>query len=170
MVSDLAVFPGPLLLKDCGFDPFGPSAGGSHRTMVECWLHPGTLHPGMLLLLPEPQECCRVPAHPRKSSGDSVVAAFQGLWKITTYIWHQVSPSTTLPSTSECGCLLGSAVTRWLQQSLPNVLPAVELLFSVWPKNLPDLTLFLGIHLSHQSTAGYGAVELQPLCSPCLQS
>ena len=40
----------------------------------------------------------------------------------------------------------------------------------VWPKNLPDPTLFLGIHLSHQSTARYRAAELQPLRSPCLQS
>ena len=29
-VSDAAVFPGLLLLKDCGFDPFLPSVGGSH--------------------------------------------------------------------------------------------------------------------------------------------
>ena len=29
-VSDAAVFPGPLLLKDCGFDLFCPSVGGSH--------------------------------------------------------------------------------------------------------------------------------------------
>ena len=29
-VSDAAVFPSPLLLKDCGFDPFRPSAGESH--------------------------------------------------------------------------------------------------------------------------------------------
>ena len=29
-VSDAAVFPDPLLPKDCGFDPFHPSAGGSH--------------------------------------------------------------------------------------------------------------------------------------------
>ena len=34
-VSDMAVFPGPLLLKDCGFGPFRPSAGGSHRAMAE---------------------------------------------------------------------------------------------------------------------------------------
>ena len=27
-VSDAAVFPGPLLLKDCGFDPFCPSVVG----------------------------------------------------------------------------------------------------------------------------------------------
>ena len=35
---------------------------------------------------------------------------------------------------------------------LPNVLPAVEPLFPVWPENLPDPTLFLGIRPSHQST------------------
>ena len=29
-VSDVAVFPGPFRVKDCGFDPFHPSAGGSH--------------------------------------------------------------------------------------------------------------------------------------------
>ena len=41
-------------------------------------------------------------------------------------------------------------------------------LFPVWPENLPDPTLFLGIHLSHQSTARYGAAELQPLRSTWL--
>ena len=41
-VSDAAVFPGPLLLKDCGFDPFRASVGGSHRATAECQLHPGT--------------------------------------------------------------------------------------------------------------------------------
>ena len=35
-VSDTAVFPGPLLLKDSsGFEAFCPSAGGSHLTMDE---------------------------------------------------------------------------------------------------------------------------------------
>ena len=34
-VSDAAVFPGPLLPKDCGLDPLCPSAGGSHRAMAE---------------------------------------------------------------------------------------------------------------------------------------
>ena len=29
-VSDVAIFPSPLLLKGCGFDPFSPSVGGSH--------------------------------------------------------------------------------------------------------------------------------------------
>ena len=34
--SDVAVFPGPLLPKDRGFDLLHPSAGGSHRAMAEC--------------------------------------------------------------------------------------------------------------------------------------
>ena len=53
---------------------------------------------------------------------------------------------------------------------LPNFLQAVELLFPVWPENLPDPTLLLGILPSHQSTTRYRAAELQPLCFPCLQS
>ena len=69
-------------------------------------------------------------------------------------------------STSECGRLPGSAGTRWLQQSLPNVLPAVEPLFPVWLENLPDPTLLLGIHPSHQSTASYLSAEFLTLHSP----
>ena len=33
--SDAAVFPGPLFLKDCGFDQFHPSAGGSHGGLAK---------------------------------------------------------------------------------------------------------------------------------------
>ncbi|VFV40029.1 Hypothetical predicted protein, partial [Lynx pardinus] len=41
-VSDAAVFPSPSLPKDCGFDPFRPAAGGSHRaTANEQWLNVG---------------------------------------------------------------------------------------------------------------------------------
>ena len=40
-VSDAAIFPGPLLLKDCGFDPFSPSAGGSHQAMDKQWPNAG---------------------------------------------------------------------------------------------------------------------------------
>ena len=83
-----------------------------------------------------------------------------------------LAPGFTLnnlaPAPVNVAAFRGSAGTRWLQQSLPNVLPAVEPLFPVWPKNLPDPSLFLGIHLSHQSTARYRAAELQPLRSPCL--
>ena len=55
-------------------------------------------------------------------------------------------------------------------QPVPNMLPAVEPLLLVWPENLLDPILFLGIRPSHQSTARYQAVELQTLRSPCLQS
>ena len=34
-VSDAAVFPGPLLLKDCGFDLFCPFSGRSHRAIAK---------------------------------------------------------------------------------------------------------------------------------------
>ena len=118
------------------------------------------------LLLPVLRDCGQVPARPRKSSQDSVAAAFQGLWKITTHIWHQASPlfhhQRMWPPSGVCWDQVASAVS-------PNVLPAVEPLLPVWPENLPDPTLFLGIHPSHQSTAG---MELRScrLCYPCLQS
>ena len=32
-ISDVAIFPGPLPLKDCGFDLFHTSMGGSHQAM-----------------------------------------------------------------------------------------------------------------------------------------
>ena len=34
---------------------------------------------------------------PTQKSRDSVASAFQGPWKIATYIWHQASSPTTLP-------------------------------------------------------------------------
>ena len=35
-ISDVAVFPDPSPLRDCGFDPFFPFAGGSHRAVTRC--------------------------------------------------------------------------------------------------------------------------------------
>ena len=58
-VSDEAVFPGPLLVKDCGFDLFRPSAGGSHRPMAECWLHPGSLAGPCCCRCPETTARCQ---------------------------------------------------------------------------------------------------------------
>lgn len=99
-VSDAAVFPCPLLRKDCGFDPFFPFAGGSHLAMAEwamaeCWLHPGMPAGPCYCRCPETVARCQ-PA-PQKRSWDSVASAFQGLWKIATHIWHQASHSKTLP-------------------------------------------------------------------------
>ena len=42
-ISDVAVFPNPSLLRDCGFDLLRHSGGGSHQEMAGCWPHQGTL-------------------------------------------------------------------------------------------------------------------------------
>ena len=93
-VSDVAVFPDPLLLRDCGFGPFCPSAGGSHRAMARCWPHQGTFAGLCCCQCPETVAGCQ--HAPENSSQDSVAAAFLGLWKITTHIWHQFSPPRSL--------------------------------------------------------------------------
>ena len=82
-VSDATTFPGPPLLRHCSLDPFfplqrvSPSNGQVPAT-------PRSACRTVLLLIP--RYCGHVPARPRKSSGDSVAAAFHGLWKITTHI------------------------------------------------------------------------------------
>ena len=43
----------------------------------------------------------------------------------------------------------------------PSSSGTFQQLLPLWPKNLLDPTLLLGIHSSHQSTFRYGAVELQ---------
>ena len=93
-ISDVAIFPNPLFLKHCGFDPFCPSVGGSYQAMAGCQLHPGTFTGPC---------CCRCletaaghqPA-PEKVRVMVAAAVFQGLWKITAHIWHMASPPMTL--------------------------------------------------------------------------
>ena len=77
-ISDAAVFPDTLFLRDYIFDLFCRSAGGSQQTMASCRRHPGMLVGGIALLL-MPRDCDWVPAHPRESSHDGVIAAFQGI-------------------------------------------------------------------------------------------
>ncbi|XP_047706423.1 dehydrogenase/reductase SDR family member 12 [Prionailurus viverrinus] len=103
--------------------------------MAACRLQPGTfLGP---VLLPMPRDCSLVPARSRKSSRDSVAATFQGLWKVTTHIWHQPSPLTTLFqhqrmwlfSRAHWGLAFGGPT-----QPLPGVLPSGEPPLPVWPE------------------------------------
>ena len=94
-VSDVAVFPNPLLLRDCGFDPFCPFCRRFSLSNGRVLATPRNVS-GTVLLPPVPRDHGWVPARPRKRSHDRVAAAFQGLWKITTHIWHQASPLTTL--------------------------------------------------------------------------
>ena len=105
---------------------------------------------------------------PQKSLQDSVAAVFQGLWEITTYIWYQVSPLTTLFQHQRMWVFAGVCCDQLATQSLPNVLPAMELLLSVWPVDVPDAILLLEIRPSHQSTTRYQAAEFQILCIPYL--
>ena len=88
------------------------------------------------VLLLMPRDCGQVPAHPRKNLQDSVAAAFQGLWRITTHIWHQASPRMTLFqhqrmwlfSWAHWGLAFGGPT-----QPLPGVLPAGEPPLPMWP-------------------------------------
>ena len=79
-VSDAAVFPGPLLLKDRGFDWFRPLWEGlTQQWPKEQWPSVGRTQERLW----EPaaagaQDCGWVPAPPRKSSRDGVAGAFQG--------------------------------------------------------------------------------------------
>ena len=94
VLSQMHLFPWPLTSEGLRLWPVlplcrrvSPSNGRMSATPRNaCWT----------LLLPVPRDCGQVPARPRKSSRDSVAAAFQGLWKITTHIWHQASPPMTL--------------------------------------------------------------------------
>ena len=163
-VSDAAVFPGPLLLKDCSFDLFPPLCRRAHRAMAECTqerpLEPAAA--GALRLRPGASP-------PQKKFARQCSSSVSGIVGNHNTSGTRLHPQRPCSSISECGCLPGSAATRWLQQSLPNVLPAVEPLFPVWPENLPNPTLFLGIRPSRQSTARY---ELRScsLCAPLVYS
>ena len=63
-VSGVAIFPGPLLPKGCGFDLFRPSAGGSPRGKGRTPAAPRKVR--QTVLLPEPRDRGRVPAAPEK--------------------------------------------------------------------------------------------------------
>ena len=127
-VSDVAVSPGPLLLRDCGFDPFHPLAEGL-TSNGQISVAPRKV--GGTVLLLKPRNGCQVPVHLRKSSGDCGAATFQGLWKITTHFWHQASPLKTLFQHQRIWPFSGVCWAQVASQPLPNVLLAVEPLLPV---------------------------------------
>ena len=91
---------------------------------------------GSALLL-MPRDCGQVPAHLRKSSRDNVAAVLQGLWKITTHIWHQASPLMTLFQPQWMwlfSWVHWGLAFRGLTQPLPGVFPAGELPLPMWPE------------------------------------
>ena len=58
-ISDAAVFPDLLFLRYCGFDPFSPSAEGSHGAMAGCWPHPVMCAEPCWCRLPETAAGCQ---------------------------------------------------------------------------------------------------------------
>ena len=163
-ISDAAVFPDPFLLRDCGFDPFCPSAEG----LTEQW--PGascTQEHSRDHAAANAQRLRQGASLPQKKfTHDRVAAAFQGLWQITKCIWHRASPPAALFQHQRMW--LFSRV-HWAlpfggpTQPLPGVLPAGELPLPVWLEDPPDFILLLGIRPSHQSTARYRAAAFQTL-------
>ena len=129
-VSDAAVFPGPLLPKYFGFDPFHPSVGGSHRgmaewAMAECQLHPGTpagrcccrcladalrLQPGASPSQMFARQCSSSVSgimenhnpHPAPASPLTTLTQHQLTWPPSGVCWDQVAStvSTKCPSSS----------------------------------------------------------------------
>ena len=110
--------------------------------MARCQPTSGKVRETVLLLMP--RDCSWVPARPRKSSHDLLAAEFQGLWKITTHIWHQALPLMSLFQRQQMWLFFGVrwdlclGVAAW---PLPKVLPAGEPLLPRWPKDPSDLAL-----------------------------
>ena len=121
-ISDAAVFLDPSLRRDCGSDPLRSSAGGSPRAMAGGGPQPGTF--AGPLLLPKPRDRGWAPARPRESSRDRIAAAFQGSWTITTHIWPEASPLTTLFHHQRMWLFSGVCWDRVATQPRPDVLPA----------------------------------------------
>ncbi|XP_053066680.1 uncharacterized protein LOC113593370 [Acinonyx jubatus] len=108
-ISEAAVFPNPSLLRDCGFVPLRPSAGGSHRALA------GAGHPQ------EHSRDCAAANAQRLRLGASppqkkfTRACSSGVSGILENHNSHLAPGFTrqrpCPSTSECGCSPGSAGT-----------------------------------------------------------
>ena len=163
-ISDMTVFPDSSLLRNCGSDPFCPSAGGSHRAVAGSnGRVPATpRHVWGTMLLWIPRACGWAPAHPRKSARDRVAAAFQGLWK--SQHTSGFTPQRSSSSTSECGCSPGSSGTGGHTAST-ECPPSRGTASPHVARRPPDLTLLLGIRPSHQSTARYELRRFR-LCAP----
>ena len=122
---------------------------------------------GTVLLLTS-RDCGWVPAHPRKSLHDCVAAAFQGIWKITSHIWHQASPSVTSFQHQQMWFSPGSTgvfACAGATQPLPRVLPAREPPLPVWPEDSWTPLYSWGFTLPTRAPPG---IELQSfsLCAP----
>ena len=75
-ISYAAIFPDRLLVRDCSFDPFCPSVGGSHQAIAWCWLHPGMFAGLCCCQCPETAARCQPPQKKFTPSCSSNIRAY----------------------------------------------------------------------------------------------
>ncbi|XP_044895868.1 uncharacterized protein LOC123380752 [Felis catus] len=135
-ISDVAPLPDLLPLRDCGFDPFRPSAGGSHRAMAGCWPHPGTFagpccrrHPETVAgCQPAPEKAREIVEQQRlRDCGKSQHTSGTWLHPKGTLFQHR---RMCLFSQVHWGLAFGGP-----SQPQPGVLPAGEPPLPVWPED-----------------------------------
>ena len=159
-------FPRPLTSVGLRLWPFLPLCGRVSPSNGQLPDARRNIHGTVLLL--RPRDCGQVPVHPRKSSHNHVAAAFQGLWQITTRIWHQASPSMTLFQHQRMW-LFSRVYWRlflWgATQPLLDVFPVGEPHLPVWPKDPWTPLCSWGFALL---TIALPVIELQGfrLCTP----
>ncbi|XP_053080212.1 probable ribonuclease 11 isoform X1 [Acinonyx jubatus] len=153
-ISDAAVFRGPSLLRDCGFDPFCPSVGACQRAMASA----SCTQEHLWDCAAADAQRLRLGASPsQKKFTQLCSSSVSGI--VENHNMH-LAPGFTLkelvPAPANvvvlCGQLRPLESAAVATRTLPNVLLAGEPLLPVWPENFPDPTLLLGIRPSHQST------------------
>ncbi|XP_044894269.1 cell adhesion molecule 1 isoform X5 [Felis catus] len=119
----------PSLLRDCGFDPLCPSAGGSHRALAGCWPHPGSftgLH--CCCCRPETAAGASPPQKKLTRSYSSITSGF--LENHNTHLAQAFTHNDLVPAPTNVVVLQDP-----VDLCLWGVLPAGELPVSMWPEH-----------------------------------
>ncbi|XP_047697931.1 uncharacterized protein LOC125156220 [Prionailurus viverrinus] len=104
-ISEGAVFPGPSLLRDCGFAPLRFSAGGSHQALAAGRSPSGRFRDR---LLPTPRDCGRVPAPRRKKFPRSCSGSVSGTMEShNPHLAPGFTPSDLVPAPANVALLWG---------------------------------------------------------------
>ena len=168
-VSDAAVFPDPLFLKDCGFDLICPSGGGSHRAMAGCRPLPGMLAGCAAADAQRPRPGA---SPPRKKFVTQCSSSASGIMENhSTHLAPGSAPSDLVPAP---GMWPFSRVRRGLCLCGGNAAstrcpPSRGTASPVWPEAPRTPLCSWGVALPTRAPPG---MELRSfsLCSPCLQS
>ena len=104
-ISEAAVFPGPSLLRDCGFARLRFSAGGSHRALAACRSPSGRVPDR---LLPTPRDCGQVPAPRQKKFPPSCSGSVSGTMENhNPHLAPGFAPSDPVPAPADVAVLWG---------------------------------------------------------------